>query len=436
MVVALLLVIFSAVFFAFNLFIGGYIKSSVTQQLTELTTNFAKHDGIKENHSDLPDVSGQSKSKIGTQAQVFVLNTDYEVVKADDTIDEIQLAQMANKLKDENISLDGIKHLFIQTETDDYYISSIRENKDDHSYFLFFVNVTSIRELTTTINSVLGLIMFIFLVVSFFVVNLIAASITKPVKRLSEFAAEIGKGNFDKKELSFIDLELDNLSSVMNKSALQLERYDNEQKSFFQNVSHELRTPLMSIKCYAEGIEHGVLDKENSSRTIISETDRLSEMVEDLLYISKAETEKSLLLSENDVRETLSFCAGNLTPVADKQNKKFIYDFDNEPVILNYNENHMVRAFNNLISNAIRYAKSTITLSCHTVDSNVIISVLDDGNGISEVDIPHIFERFYKGKDGKHGIGLSIVKLVVDLHKGSITVSSDESTTFTMTFSK
>jgi len=436
MVAALLLIIFLAVFFAFNLFINNYIKSSVTGQLTELTTSFSRRDEIKENHSDLPDVSGQPKSKLGTQAQVFVLDSNYEIVKADDAIDKIQLTQMANSFKDENINLDGIKHLFVQTETDDYYISSIRENKDDNSYFVFFVNVTDIRELAATINYMLGLIMLVVLIISFFVVNFISSSITKPVKKLSGFAAEIGKGNFSKSNLSFVDIELDNLASVMNKSAEKLESHDNEQRAFFQNVSHELRTPLMSIKCYAEGIEHNIMEKENASRTIILETDRLSEMVEDLLYISKADTEKALSLSENDIRETLSFCAEHLTPVADKQNKKFVFDFDNEPVIFNYNEKHMVKAFTNLISNAIRYAEATITLSCHVLDNAVIISIKDDGNGISNEDMPHIFERFYKGKDGKHGIGLSIVKLVVDLHGGNITVSSDALTVFEMTFSK
>lgn len=436
MLLLLLVAIFSAVFIAFNVFINNYINSTVKAQLSSLTTSFSQHDDELKEHeqSKLPDISKQAKSKIGTHAEIFVLGSNYEIVKYDESIDRNELIQIAEELKAENIEFEKIDRLFIETDLGDYYISCVNDEKEESEVFVFFVNVTSIMTLVDTINTALGVIMTIMLLISFFIANLIAGSITKPVRKLSEFAKQLGKSDFSVNNYSFMDIEFNELSAEMNKTAEKLDKSDTEQRTFFQNVSHELRTPLMSIKCHAEGIKHNLMDKKNSSRIIISETDRLSEMVDDLLYISRIETDKKPVMKENDLRETFSFCAETLKPVADKNGKQFIFNFDDAPVILSYNEKHMTRACLNLIANALRYAKTTITLSCKTVNGSVIMEVIDDGNGISGADLPHIFERFYKGKDGKYGIGLSIVKLVVGMHNGEIAVNSDERTTFKMTF--
>ena len=86
--------------------------------------------------------------------------------------------------------------------------------------------------------------------------------------------------------------------------------------------------------------------------------------------------------------------------------------------------------FGNLLSNAIRYAASTVRLTCHGTDTGVTVEIADDGPGIAQEDLPHIFERFYKGAGGKHGIGLSIVKSVTDLYHGTVTAENREGCTF------
>ena len=436
MLLLLLVAIFSAVFIAFNVFINNYIGETVKSQLSALTTSFSQHNDElkKQEQSDLPDISSQAKSKIGTHAEVFVLSSNYEIEKHAESIDKNELIQMAEVIKDKEISLDKIDRLYIKTDTEDYYISVLKDTKEGHSFFVFFVNVTSIENLVNTINIALFVILIIMLAISFFIANLIANSVTKPVKQLSKFAVQMGKGDFTTKEQSFVDIEFNELSAEMNRSAEKLGKYDTEQRAFFQNVSHELRTPLMAIKCHAEGIEQNLMDREKSSRIIITETDRLSEMVDDLLYISRIETEQKSEMQENDLRETLSFCAERLKPVAEQNGKNFVFDFDENPVIFKYNEKHMTRAFTNLIANALRYAKLTITLECKDTGDSIIVSLIDDGNGISENDLPHIFERFYKGKDGKYGIGLSIVKLVAELHNGEVFAISDEQTIFKIIF--
>jgi len=124
--------------------------------------------------------------------------------------------------------------------------------------------------------------------------------------------------------------------------------------------------------------------------------------------------------------DILRSCAERQRAIASKEGKSISFDF-NEPSIENECISELIsRAFDNLISNAIRYAKSKIILSCHKDTQKITISVTDDGDGIEPQAIPFIFERFYKGSNGNHGIGLSIVKSIVEQHNGSISAENKE----------
>lgn len=444
MLVLLMTLVFTSVFFAFNIFTNQYIRSNVEAQLDDLTNNFGmngrNHQSNPKEDLWLPDLSGQRPNRIGSRGEVIILNADYEVKGFNEfTIGENddELAQIADQLKQKNIDLASAKYVRVDTAEGEYYISSIEDAMQPDSYFVFYVSVAGINHLVDAINIAMAVIVAVAMLICFFIANLIAGSVTKPLKKLSKFAEDIGKGNFKRKEFHFNDIEFAALGEAMNQSAEKLDLYDNDQRAFFQNVSHELRTPLQSIRCYAEGVEHGLMDAKKSSATIVTETDRLSELVEDLLYISRVDSITSHMeKQENDLRDTLALCAEAQKPLADKNGIHFEYQFDDNPVIFAYNEKHMYRAFSNLISNALRYAKTTVTLRCRQSGGQIEVAIFDDGDGISTKDLPRIFERFYKGKDGKHGIGLAIVKSVIELHRGEITVNCDKETCFTIHFIK
>jgi signal transduction histidine kinase len=179
------------------------------------------------------------------------------------------------------------------------------------------------------------------------------------------------------------------------------------------------------------------MDAKKSGATIVAETDRLSALVEDLLYISRIDSMAGEVeRNESDLRETIALCAEAHKALANKKGVRLIYEFDDEAVLYAYNEKHMYRAFSNLISNALRYAERTVTLRCSKSDGLIEISVIDDGPGVSPEDAPHVFERFYKGKGGKHGIGLSIVKSAVELNGGTVAVKSAAGACFTIRFNE
>lgn len=145
----------------------------------------------------------------------------------------------------------------INTDEDTYYISAVEDKRASGNFFVFYVNVSGLMHLVGTINLSLAIIMALAMLICFLMANVIAGSITKPVKALSNFAEEMGKGNFKRREFVFQDIEFDELGEAMNQSAEKLEAYDKDQHAFFQNVSHELRTPLQSIRCHAEGWNMG-----------------------------------------------------------------------------------------------------------------------------------------------------------------------------------
>lgn len=275
----------------------------------------------------------------------------------------------------------------------------------------------------------MGITLFILVAIMFVVAVIVtyflSNSITRPIEKLREFALGIGKGNFDTNDFVFKDQELEDLNAALNKSVRQLGVYDSEQKTFFQNASHELRTPLMSIKCYAEGIQFGIMNPDEACKTILQETDKLSELVTDLLYISQVDNITTAYTAEElNLVDIIRDSASRQRAMADKKQIGFLFDFSEESISYKCSKEFMSRVIDNLISNAIRYAASEIALSCHRGQDNIIITVIDDGRGIEPEILPYIFERFYKGKDGNTGIGLTIVKSVVDLLGGNIKVEN------------
>ena len=205
-----------------------------------------------------------------------------------------------------------------------------------------------------------------------------------------------------------------------------IEKEAERQQTFFQNASHELKTPLMAIQGYAEGIQAGVMDTGSAAEVILEESDRMTELVEELLDISKIDMGRQrLTLSETDIRELLYDSIRAVEPTADSS-IAIVPVFPEEPVMVSCDDTRLRRAVTNILSNGVRYARSELRLTCRADKHHVTIRIQDDGDGIAEEDIPHIFDRFYMGKSGKSGIGLALTKEIVHLHKGTIRAYNGE----------
>ena len=206
-----------------------------------------------------------------------------------------------------------------------------------------------------------------------------------------------------------------------------IEKEAERQQTFFQNASHELKTPLMAIQGYAEGIQAGVMDTGSAAEVILEESDRMTELVEELLDISKIDMgRQQLALSEMDIRELLYDSIRAVESAVAASGITIAPDFSEEPIMVKCDDTQMRREVTNILTNGLRYARSELRLTCRADRRQVTIRIQDDGDGIAEEDLPHIFDRFYMGKSGKSGIGLALTKEIVHLHRGTIRAYNGE----------
>jgi len=301
------------------------------------------------------------------------------------------------------------------------------ETEYDQYYLLIYVDSSSYYSFTTAINvSIFRSIIFA-VGVSTIISIIVALPISFSTRKLSKFASRVGKGDFTPLKGRIVSRELSSLGNAMNSMAGKLEQSDLEQKTFFQNASHELRTPLMSIQGYAEGIKYDVFNEEeknNAVDVIISETGRLSSLVENLLSISKMDmakggtyqVKKTIIDAQEISEKIVDMVRGNFL----HGGKELVTDIRVRDTFIQANESDILRMLENIFSNCYRYAKKQVSFKVCCKKGKVIFEISDDGPGIDEKILPTLFERFAKGADGKHGIGLSLAKAVAEEHGGTI----------------
>ena len=159
-----------------------------------------------------------------------------------------------------------------------------------------------------------------------------------------------------------------------------IEKEAERQQTFFQNASHELKTPLMAIQGYAEGIQAGVMDTDSAAEVILAESDRMTELVEELLDISKIDMGRQpLTLSETDIRELLYDGIRAVEPAAAASGITIAPDFPEEPIMVKCDDTQMRRAVTNILTNGLRYARSELRLTCRADRRQVTIQIQDDG---------------------------------------------------------
>ncbi len=202
----------------------------------------------------------------------------------------------------------------------------------------------------------------------------------------------------------------------------KLDEKDRAMRSFFENASHELKTPLMSIGGYVEGLKAGVTDEAASYEVIDKEINRMSKLISDILSISKVDGGLvRLQISENDVREIIYDCLISIEPIANEKGIELVVEMD-RPMIRMCDENMVASVFANILSNAVRYANSSISVTSD--DHKILIS--NDGELPGEEEMAHIFDRFYKGRKGDTGIGMALAKEYARLNDMELNVEIKE----------
>lgn len=265
----------------------------------------------------------------------------------------------------------------------------------------------------------------------------LARSITVPLRMLSGAAREIARGNYRQRvDIDSRD-EVEQVARAFNGMAEALEANTQMRKRLLADIAHELRTPLAIIQGNLEGMLDGVVDTDKEQLgSLHEETVHLNRLISDLRDLSLAEAGQ-LTLDKNpaDINQVISRSVGLLKPLADEKNISMNCTLAPLPPII-ADASRLNQVVYNLLTNAIRYTPpgGAVSLTTELLEQGgpkwVKFSVCDTGVGIDAGDLPHIFDHFYRAdksrakKSGGSGIGLAIVKKLVETHGGRIEVRS------------
>ena len=296
--------------------------------------------------------------------------------------------------------------------------------------------VTSLTEIDNTIKTYIAVVTFVCIAIIAVILLAgiyFAGTIVKPITQISGIASKFAKGDFSVRIDNDSNDEIGDLCTAINHMADELSTSEEMKNEFISSVSHELRTPLTAIKGWAETL---MIDGGGSPETmkkgvgvIVSETERLSQMVEELLDFSRMQNGHfTLQNADMDILAELGYAVLIYGDKARREGIQLIY---NDPEMLPFvygDKNRIRQVFINIIDNAVKYSSAgdTVTVNAYEDEGMVIVSVSDTGCGIKESDLAKVKTKFYKANHTRRGsgIGLAVADEIIAMHGGKMDVFS------------
>lgn len=284
-------------------------------------------------------------------------------------------------------------------------------------------------------------------ILAFLLGSLLAYRLTRALHELKGAALDIAQGKYGQQVNVRSKDELGELAQAFNEMSRQLESALRARRQMTADIAHDLRSPLTVIQGYTEALSDGKLaGSEEVYQILHQETQHLSRLVEDLRLLSLADAgELPLALQAVDPKVLLERAQARFQIQSEQKQVQLVVEASEPVAAILVDSERMAQVLDNLIQNALRYTGpgGTIWLRAFQEGQQVILQVSDNGAGITEQDLPHIFDRFYRAdparsQNGESGLGLAIVKSLVEAQGGRITVTSalGQGTTFTMSFPK
>ena len=307
--------------------------------------------------------------------------------------------------------------------------------------------VTSLRQVNVQVRMTVLAVVLVALLCLLLVLssNLIFINnVVEPVAVVSDAAKRISQGSYGFTLENKYTGELGELVDNINDMSMKIGQNEKMKTEFISSVSHELRTPLTAISGWGETLlSDDDLDPETRRKgmqVIMGETERLSQMVEELLDFSRIQGGRMVLTRENvDLAAELSDVVLMYTERARRENKTLLYEEPEGVIIVYADRNRLRQVFINILDNAIKYSDGgdTVAVTLTTISGSAVISVADTGIGIAPEELPRVKDRFYKGKSSRRGsgIGLAVADEIINMHGGSLKLTSrkGEGTTVTIT---
>jgi signal transduction histidine kinase len=261
---------------------------------------------------------------------------------------------------------------------------------------------------------------------------LLSSRIVNPLRAMTRASEAMARGELDQRiEVGGND-EVGVLAGAFNEMSAQVTRSNQATRDLLADVSHELKTPLTSIRGFSQALLDGVADDPKEAAAVITEeAERIQFLVDDLLYLSEIESGTlALSLEQLAVDDVIEATVQRFRYQAGEADVEVTTALDG--TIMRADGRRLEQVFANLIDNAIRFTDERVLIRSYTIDDMVAVEVHNGGPPIPPEDLPHVFDRFYQAdsaRTGRHrGLGLSIVRELVQAHGGEVTVESSEDT--------
>ncbi len=397
---------------------------------------------------------------------IMVIDNDWSIVYAsmrdvDSFIRRLQSSMFAKIMAGDDMNeIEGASTVL---ETDNYTLYEIYNDKMDDTYLELIGNMSNgtmiymslgVRSMQENVGISNRFIIYVGLalaVVAAVVAYSMGTLVAKPIRELSAIAEKMSELDFDvsyesndKSEIGLLGKSMNTLSSKLESTISELksanvelqkdietkEQVDEMRKEFLSNVSHELKTPIALIQGYAEGLKEGITDDPESTSfycdVIIDEASRMNNMVKKLLTLNQLEFgNDQLSLERFDIVEVVKTVIASKSLMAEQKDIEVTFESDKEHIDVWADEYKVEEVIINYFTNAINHCNmdKRIKISVTSNDVNARVSVFNTGEQIPQEDIENIWEKFYKvdkartREYGGNGIGLSIVKAIMEQHK-------------------
>jgi signal transduction histidine kinase len=293
---------------------------------------------------------------------------------------------------------------------------------DEGTYQVYVFRTADLTITNTDEIFYISFIGVIFLGVTVPLLSLLTARVfSNPVHELTSYASQLTPEKEVRPKPIFRITEYNDLSNALEKAANRLRVYRQKEQEFLHNFSHEMKTPLTNIFGYAEAIQYGVLNSEdtkNACQIIMNESEKLKDNINQIMLLGRLDAVNQVYrMQKVNLADLLSDSLNSVQIQATNAKINLIYPEIDASVFIFGDPEKLEAAFVNIISNALRYAKALIRIETKVNVSSIEVLIDDDGIGIPEAEREKVFDRYYIGYKGHTGLGLTITKMIFDRHQ-------------------
>ncbi len=372
--------------------------------------------------------------------KIYILNPDATVLQQVSANDVLNVnEQLRNDMKSAMDGTEVIRMTSVSLEPDSeevvYAAMPLKYEDKISGVIMVFTPFTEINKLLKEAILTIITVVVIVILMGTLAILRVSINISDPIKEISEYAKQIGKGhNVPDIELDTGD-EIQMLADSFNEMKKEILDTEQMRKEIVANVSHELRTPLTSIIGFIKGILDGVITKDEEEKYLsiaYEEANRLKELTKDIVDVAKLESGNMKLNKETFVLNNLVHDVYiELEDMVKEKNLDFILEEKDKDIEINADKSRIRQVLINILNNSVKFTdKGKIVLTIEKSDGKAKITVKDTGIGIQKDKISYLFNKFYTANDYGNatsgaGLGLNIVKTIIDMHNGSVNIESE-----------